>query len=83
MGSSSRSKDTYPVADATKLGLSERKLKRWQDLFTNIEAKEAEEEELERSVKLLDQRLSLVQVTCDAASRKRKLSRGDQVTVSN
>jgi hypothetical protein len=48
-----------------------------QDLFSNIEKKEAEKDELNRSIKTLDKRLSLVQATCDAASRKLELLRGE------
>jgi CDGSH-type Zn-finger protein len=51
-----------------------------QDLFVHIEAKEKEKQDLEKSVQLLDKRLSLVQVTCEAASQKLTLLRGEQAS---
>jgi hypothetical protein len=47
-----------------------------QDLFVHIEAKEKEKQDLEKSVQQLGRRLSLVQVTCEAASQKLSLLRG-------
>jgi hypothetical protein len=49
-----------------------------QDLFVHIEAKEKEKRDLENSVQQLGKRLSMVQVTCEAASHKLTLLRGGQ-----
>jgi hypothetical protein len=49
-----------------------------QDLFVHIEAKEKEKQDLEESVQQLGERLSMVQVTCEAANHKLTLLRGGQ-----
>jgi len=73
-GGRAKSKSAKSQSAKSKSGKSELDM---QDLFSNIEKREAEKDELNRSIKTLDKRLSLVQATCDAASRKLKLLRGE------